>query len=109
MCVCVCVCVSTRAHTYVCPHEDLEVRGGYLWVIGYGRIKGVGENLHPARVPVLWVGGCRGLPHTFHGALGGYLVVGSYGPSPRDWTRGSPRYQVLSLGHPRHHWTPQKS
>jgi hypothetical protein len=39
----------------------------------------MGENPHPTRVLVLWVGGCRGLPHTFHTTLGGCLAVGSHG------------------------------
>lgn len=32
----------------------------HMWGTGHGggrEIKGVGENLRPARVPVLWVGG----------------------------------------------------
>jgi hypothetical protein len=38
----------------------------------------VGENLHPARVPVLWVGRLGELPHTFHVAPSGCLAVVSY-------------------------------
>ena len=30
--------------------------------------EGVGENPHPARVPVLWAGSHEGLPHAVYGA-----------------------------------------
>ena len=51
----------------------------------------VGENLHPARVLVLWSG--RHWKITAHfpqGPGGGCLAVGSYRPILRGWTRSSP-------------------
>jgi hypothetical protein len=52
----------------------------------------------------------EGLMHAFHAALGECLAVGSHGTQLGGWwTRDSPRYQVLSLGHPRLYWTPWKS
>ena len=38
-----------------------------------GRIKEVGENLCPARVPVLWAGRSGRLPHAFHVARRGWI------------------------------------
>jgi hypothetical protein len=35
--------------------------------VGVGN-KVMGESSRPARVPVLWAGGCGGLPHAFHSA-----------------------------------------
>jgi hypothetical protein len=61
----------------------------------------VGENLRPARVPVLWAGGrwrtARRFPHGPGWASG---CVKPLTPHRVWWTRGSPRYQVLSLRHP---------
>jgi hypothetical protein len=42
---------------------------------GDGGIKGMGENLRPIRVPVLWEVGCIRLLHAFHTAPGGCLAV----------------------------------
>jgi hypothetical protein len=54
------------------------------WVPGVGGIKEVGENPHPARVPVLWAGGRGKLLHTVHMAPGGCLAVGSHW-TPAGW------------------------
>ena len=100
---------------YVCDVFDV-----YAWCVclmgvcvvlqrsGHGGIKGVGENPCPTRVLVLWAGRQeRTAAYTFHmpqdAVLSHWPQLGGW------WTRGSPRYQVLSLGHPRHHWTPWKS
>jgi hypothetical protein len=40
--------------------------------------RGIGENLCPARVPVLLVGGRGRTAHAFLGALGGHLAVLSH-------------------------------
>ena len=69
------------AHIYVCV--DIHMLGARC-----GGIKEMGGNLRPARVPVLWVGGCGELPHAFHVALGGYLAVRSYRPSPQGVDKG---------------------
>jgi hypothetical protein len=60
----------------------------------------VGENQSPARVPVLWAVGRRGLLHAFHAAPGGCLAVKSYGPSPRGFgervVKGQPEVSDLT-------------
>jgi hypothetical protein len=63
---------------------SLEVSGSR-----HGGIKGVGENPHPARVPVLWAGGCGGLSRTFHAAPGGHLAVESHRPQPTVGGQGA--------------------
>ena len=72
----------------------------YLLVSGHG---GKREWEKPCVLPEFWCSGraaTEGLPHNFRAALGGCLAVGSQGPQLGVWcTRGSPRYQVLSLGH----------
>ena len=81
--------------------------------MGARGIKGVEENPRSSRVLLLWAGRHGRLPRTFHLALG--MCVGVWLCKATEpqlggwWTRGNPRYQVLSLGHPRHHWTPRKS
>ena len=77
--------------------------GGRVLGSGRGGIKGVGENPHPPEFRCSGAGGLGRLPHAFHVDPGGFLAVRS------RWTRGSPRYQVLSLRHLRHCWAPQKS
>ena len=88
---------------------SLEVSGSR-----HGGIKGVGENPHPARVPVLWAGGCGGLSRTFHAAPGGHLAVESHRPQPTVGGQGAVHgplmeARVTGLGHPRCCWTLWKS
>jgi hypothetical protein len=52
----------------------------------------VGENSSPARVPVLWADSTR--PRV------GVWLLKPLTPLSGWWTSGSPRYQLLSLGHP---------
>lgn len=61
----------------------------YLIVCGPGGIRGVGENLNPAQVLVLWVGRNGGQPQAFHTAPSGSLTVGSHGSQPTVGRQGS--------------------
>jgi hypothetical protein len=72
--------------------------------------KGVGENLSPARVPVFWAGRLGGLLQALNTApVGVWLWKSTESQLSGWWTRGSLRYQILSLRHPRHRWTQWKS
>lgn len=69
---------------------------------GCGGKRGVGENPHPARVPVLWAGGHQRTAAHFPcgpgGCLGGCLSLGNHSPhSVGGGQGGSPRHQVPNL------------
>ena len=79
-----------RLETNLCSRKSIQAPG--LWSCGCGGKRGVGENPHPARVPVLWAGG-RGRTATRF-ARGPRWASGCVKPlTPHSgwWTRGSPR------------------
>jgi hypothetical protein len=64
-----CTYTPTYTHTCMCPHSQIHTYlHAYIHTHLHGGIKGVGENPSPARVPLLWAGRHRGVPHAFHTA-----------------------------------------
>ena len=69
--------------------------------MGVGEKESRRECPHPARVPVLWAGGHGRTAERFSHSPGWASgCVRPLTPQGGWWTRGSPRYQVLSLQHP---------
>jgi hypothetical protein len=75
---------------------------GQVWkIVGRGGVgeEGKGESLHPARVPVLWAGGCSRTAGRFplspEWASG---CVKPLTPLSGGWTRGSPRTRFSVSG-----------
>jgi hypothetical protein len=93
------------ARASVCTASYWVAAGQWVW----GK-EGVGENRQPSE---FWCSGwadvedCRMLS-TWPWV--GVWLCEATGPQLCRWcTRGSIRFQVLSLRHPRHHWTLRKS
>jgi hypothetical protein len=76
------------------PQEDRQSQLTWahgVWGHGCGEKRRVGENLRPARVLVLWVGGCGRTATCFPHGPGGCLAVGSHRiPARRGLDKGSP-------------------
>jgi hypothetical protein len=67
----------------------------------------VGENSHPARVPVLWAGRPRRLQHAFHPALGWCLAMGNHGPQLAGGRQGAvlgTRFPALGIPYNDGYW-----
>jgi hypothetical protein len=81
---------------------------GHMWGCGCVGKRGVGENPHPTRVPVIWVGRRRRTVQAFHMAPDGCLAVLSHWPHTAGGGQGAATGSRFSAsGTPR--WTRWRS
>ena len=91
---------SVEVVQYIFPSIYYLKKNGGLLGCGFWGKRGVGECQHPTRVPVLWADGHGRIAHAFSCRRWTSGCVKPLTPHGGQWTRGSPRHQVLSLRHP---------